>query len=212
MRFQCFFKAASAANGDGPCSAEPPAGGSHCSCIGYGSLGGSELGFGSDLDLVFLHDADASAVSDGARPLEASRYFARLAQKVIALLGTITQAGSLYEVDMRLRPDGAKGLLVSTLSSFSEYQLDRAWTWEQQALVRARPVAGDAGVGLAFEEIRRRVFCRSRDVVVVAEEVSAMRLRMRAELDRSTELRFDIKQGGIVEHRRAEIGAHPLPE
>jgi len=169
--------------------------------IGYGSLGGSELGFGSDLDLVFLHDADASAVSDGARPLEASRYFARLAQKVIALLGTITQAGSLYEVDMRLRPDGAKGLLVSTLSSFSEYQLDRAWTWEQQALVRARPVAGDAGVGLAFEEIRRRVFCRSRDVVVVAEEVSAMRLRMRAELDRSTELRFDIKQGegGLVD-------------
>ena len=87
--------------------------------IGYGSLGGRELGFGSDLDLVFLHDARGDEVSDGARPLEAPRYFARLAQKLVALLGTVTAAGRLYEVDVRLRPDGAKGVLVSSLQSFS---------------------------------------------------------------------------------------------
>src|SRR5688572_19282468 len=112
--------------------------------LGYGSLGGEELGFGSDLDLVFLYDAAADAHSDGARPLDAARWFARLAQKIVALLGTVTGAGRLYDVDVRLRPDGAKGLLVSSLASYGDYQRERAWTWEHQALVRARGVAGDA--------------------------------------------------------------------
>ena len=90
--------------------------------IAYGSVGGRELGFDSDLDLVFLHDARGDEVSDGARPLDAPRYFARLAQKLVGLLGTVTAAGRLYEVDVRLRPDGAKGVLVSSLQSFSQYQ------------------------------------------------------------------------------------------
>ncbi len=124
--------------------------------IGYGSLGGEELGFGSDLDLVFLYDAPGGehAHSDGARPLEATRWFARVAQKVVALLGAVTGAGRLYDVDVRLRPDGAKGLLVSSLASYRDYQRERAWTWEHQALVRARFVAGDASLGHDFEAVR----------------------------------------------------------
>src|SRR5690606_20905476 len=89
-----------------------------------------------------LYDAPSGTISDGARPLEAQRWFARLAQKLVALLGTPSAAGNLYEVDVRLRPDGATGLLVSSLGSYHEYQLQRAWTWEHQALVRARCVAG----------------------------------------------------------------------
>ncbi|MEE7548896.1 hypothetical protein HF319_19420, partial [Xanthomonas sp. Kuri4-1] len=104
--------------------------------IGYGSLGGLELGFGSDLDLVFLYDAPAGVeASDGARPLETGRWFARLAQKVMALLGAETGAGRLYDIDVRLRPDGGKGALVSSLASYRDYQRERAWTWEHQALV-----------------------------------------------------------------------------
>ena len=122
--------------------------------LGYGSLGGEELGFGSDLDVVFLYDAAGDAHSDGARPLDAPRWFARLAQKIVALLGAVTSAGRLYDVDVRLRPDGAKGLLVSTLASFADYQRERAWTWEHQALVRARCVAGDAVLCDAFEQVR----------------------------------------------------------
>jgi glutamate-ammonia-ligase adenylyltransferase len=169
--------------------------------LGYGSLGGEELGFGSDLDLVFLFDADANAQSDGMRALDAPRWYARLAQKIVALLDTPTAGGRLYEVDVRLRPDGAKGLLVSSLASFSDYQRERAWTWEHQALVRARFVAGDASLGAAFEAIRAETLSKKRDAGKLAEEVSAMRKRMRAELDRSDAARFDLKQGegGLVD-------------
>ena len=169
--------------------------------IGYGSLGGEELGFGSDLDLVFLFDAPPGAESDGARPLEAGRWYARLAQKIVALLGAVTAAGRLYDVDVRLRPDGAKGLLVSSLASFSEYQRERAWTWEHQALVRARGVAGDAKLLQAFEDIRTTTLARSREGGVLRDEVVKMRARMRAELDRSDVARFDLKQGagGLVD-------------
>ena len=169
--------------------------------IGYGSLGGEELGFGSDLDLVFLFDAPPGAESDGARPMEAGRWYARLAQKIVALLGAVTAAGRLYDVDVRLRPDGAKGLLVSSLASFSEYQRERAWTWEHQALVRARGVAGDATLLQAFEDIRTATLARSREGGVLRDEVVKMRARMRAELDRSDVARFDLKQGagGLVD-------------
>jgi glutamate-ammonia-ligase adenylyltransferase len=169
--------------------------------VGYGSLGGRELGFGSDLDLVFLHDAPADAVSDGARPLDATRYFARLAQKLVGLLGATTAAGRLYEADVRLRPDGAKGLLVSSLDSFAEYQHQRAWTWEQQALLRARVVAGDAAPATRFAQVRAAVLQRPRDPEAVHAEVRAMRARMRGELDRSDAVHFDLKQGegGLVD-------------
>jgi glutamate-ammonia-ligase adenylyltransferase len=169
--------------------------------LGYGSLGGRELGFGSDLDLVFVYEAPAEAVSDGPRPLDAPRWSARLAQKIVALLGTPTAAGRLYEVDVRLRPDGAKGLLVSTRASFEDYQRQRAWTWEHQALVRARAIAGDPPLCAAFEALRADILQRERDPDALRADVAAMRARMRAELDRSDAARFDLKQGegGLVD-------------
>nr|WP_133499455.1 bifunctional [glutamate--ammonia ligase]-adenylyl-L-tyrosine phosphorylase/[glutamate--ammonia-ligase] adenylyltransferase [Lysobacter terrigena] len=169
--------------------------------LGYGSLGGEELGFGSDLDLVFLYDAPPDAESDGARPLDAQRWFARLAQKVVALLGAATGAGRLFDVDVRLRPDGAKGLLVSSLAGFSAYQRERAWTWEHQALVRARCIGGDASLCADYERVRAEVLGRPRDLATVIADVNQMRRRMRAELDRSDAASFDLKQGegGLVD-------------
>ena len=169
--------------------------------IAYGSVGGRELGFDSDLDLVFLHDAQGEHVSDGPRPLDVPRYFARLAQKLVGLLDTVTSAGRLYEVDMRLRPDGAKGVLVSAMHSFIQYQQHRAWTWESQALVRARAVAGDAALCARFETVRRELLMRERDPAALKTEVIAMRRRMRGELDRSEGSSFDLKQGegGLVD-------------
>ena len=169
--------------------------------IAYGSVGGRELGFDSDLDLVFLHDARGDEQSDGARPIDAPRWLARLAQKLTGLLGTLTAAGRLYDVDMRLRPDGAKGVLVSSLASFAAYQRERAWTWEQQALVRARALAGDASVLDAFEALRTEVLLRPRERGALLDDVVAMRRRMRAELDRGNAARFDLKQGegGLVD-------------
>ncbi|QWP76881.1 bifunctional [glutamate--ammonia ligase]-adenylyl-L-tyrosine phosphorylase/[glutamate--ammonia-ligase] adenylyltransferase [Lysobacter sp. K5869] len=178
--------------------------GARFAVLGYGSLGGEELGFGSDLDLVFLYqapDVEGGAASDGARPLDAPRWFARLAQKIVALLGAVTAAGRLFDVDVRLRPDGAKGLLVSSLASFAEYQDERAWTWEHQALVRARFVAGDAGLHGDFDAVRARTLTRARDGDKLRGDVAAMRARMRAELDRSDAAFFDLKQGegGLVD-------------
>lgn len=179
---------------------EPP--GAAFAVLGYGSLGGEELGIGSDLDLVFLYDAIApDAPTDGARPVEASRWAARLAQKVVALLGTETAGGRLYETDTRLRPDGASGLLVSTIASYADYQRARAWTWEHQALVRARCVAGDAVLCAAFDAVRTEVLGRPRDVAALRADVAGMRARMRGELDRSRDGLFDLKQGegGLVD-------------
>lgn len=179
--------------------------GARFAVLGYGSLGGEELGFGSDLDLVFLYDTsrggDGDAQSDGARPLDATRWFARLAQKIVALLGSVTAAGRLYDVDVRLRPDGAKGLLVSSLASFSDYQRERAWTWEHQALVRARFIAGDQPLHAGFEQVRAQTLAREREAASVRADVVAMRRRMRAELDRSDQAQFDLKQGeaGLVD-------------
>ena len=169
--------------------------------VGYGSLGGLELGFGSDLDLVFLYDAPTDAMSDGARPLEASRWCLRLAQKIVALLETRTGAGRLYDVDVRLRPDGAKGLLVSSIVSFADYQRARAWTWEHQALARARCVAGDEALAGRFRAVRREILTRARAQEALCNDVSEMRRRMRKELDRSSAMLFDLKQGagGLVD-------------
>jgi glutamate-ammonia-ligase adenylyltransferase len=175
--------------------------GARFAVLGYGSLGGEELAFGSDLDLVFLYDAAATAHSDGARPLDAPRWFARLAQKIVALLGSETGAGKLYEVDVRLRPDGTHGLLVSTFASYRDYQRERAWTWEHQALVRARCVAGDAPLCADFRRLRDEVLGRVRDLAALLRDVGDMRRRMRTELDRSHAARFDLKQGegGLVD-------------
>ncbi len=164
--------------------------------IGYGSLGGSELGFTSDLDLVFVYDGRFAQVeSDGERPLEGSRYCARIAQRVVHWLTTQTHAGKLYDVDIRLRPDGGKGLLVVSLDAFEEYQRERAWVWETQALVRARPISGEDHVCRAFQRTRDELLTRPRDQTEVRAQITSMRERWRAERDRSTADVLDIKQG-----------------
>ena len=164
--------------------------------IAYGSLGGSELGFASDLDLVFLYDESRMGQSsDGERPLEAVRWYQRLAQRVVHWLTSPQRGGRLYEVDTRLRPDGSKGMLVSSLDGFVDYQQNRAWIWEHQALVRARPVAGDAMLMQRFGQWRDVVLARQRDPAQVSLEVSRMRQRWRRERDRSDADRIDLKQG-----------------
>ncbi|MEP6939276.1 MAG: bifunctional [glutamate--ammonia ligase]-adenylyl-L-tyrosine phosphorylase/[glutamate--ammonia-ligase] adenylyltransferase [Rudaea sp.] len=164
--------------------------------LGYGSLGGGELGFASDLDLVFVYDeALAQRESDGPRPLDGARYFARVAQRMVHWLGMQSQAGRLYDVDVRLRPDGGKGLLVVSMSGFAEYQRGRAWVWEQQALVRARPIAGDAGLLARFQQLRRDTLAQKRVAADVLAQVGTMRSRWRAERDRSNTRVFDLKQG-----------------
>jgi glutamate-ammonia-ligase adenylyltransferase len=124
-----------------------------------------------------------------------------LSQRIIHIMNTFTSAGILYEVDMRLRPNGASGLLVSSLEAFADYQRQSAWTWENQALVRARVVAGAAEIARQFERIRAGVLARPRDAEKLGREVCEMRRRMRQELDRSNAERFDLKQGrgGIVD-------------
>jgi glutamate-ammonia-ligase adenylyltransferase len=173
-----------------------PGEGSGFAVLGYGSLGGEELGFASDLDLVFVYDGKrAQAMSDGARPLEGARWYQRLAQRVMNWLTVPTRAGRLYEVDTRLRPDGSKGLLVGSLDAFVAYQQSRAWTWEHQALLRARPVAGDAALGAALATVRRDILGVPRQPPQVFAEVSEMRRRWRAERDRSDTAQLDLKQG-----------------
>ncbi|MEW6037478.1 MAG: bifunctional [glutamate--ammonia ligase]-adenylyl-L-tyrosine phosphorylase/[glutamate--ammonia-ligase] adenylyltransferase [Pseudomonadota bacterium] len=164
--------------------------------VAYGKLGGIELGYGSDLDLVFLYDGVASdAVTDGPRPVSAAEFYARVVQRMVSLLTTDMLGGALYEVDLRLRPSGSSGLLVSKVDAYENYQLQQAWTWERQALVRARFVAGDPRVGARFDAVRRTVLCAERDNRQVRLDVQAMREKMRESLaDRRPEL-FDLKQG-----------------
>ncbi|MCB1671421.1 MAG: bifunctional [glutamate--ammonia ligase]-adenylyl-L-tyrosine phosphorylase/[glutamate--ammonia-ligase] adenylyltransferase [Gammaproteobacteria bacterium] len=177
--------------------------------IGYGKLGGLELSYSSDLDLVFLHEADLeqdTVVSEGQVSLNSRAFYIKLAQRIILLLGTYTMSGKLYEADMRLRPSGESGLLVSTVESFREYQESRAWTWEHQALVRARGVAGNAELLQKFSAVRSEILSHHRDREELAEEVVSMRDRMRRELKSSStseleRLAFQLKQGqgGIVD-------------
>ena len=164
--------------------------------VAYGKLGGIELSYGSDLDLVFIHASHGTEqVTDGPKPLDNHVFFARLGQRIIHFLNTLTPAGILYEVDMRLRPSGASGLLVTSLDAFRDYQEKDAWTWEHQALVRARVVAGDPALAAAFAEVRRTVLGRRRDPDALRTEVRDMRERMRQELDQRDPARFDLKQG-----------------
>ena len=159
--------------------------------IGYGKLGGKELGYASDLDLVFLYD-DAAP--------EAAESYARLAQRINHWLTTPTAAGVLYETDLRLRPDGVSGLLVSPFASFRDYQLKQAWMWEHQALTRARFAAGDATIGREFETLRTEILRQERDLELLRREVVMMRQKMLdAHPNRST--LFDIKhdRGGIID-------------
>ncbi len=168
----------------------------------YGKLGGLELGYASDLDLVFLHDsAGESQQTDGGKPLENAVFFARLARRIINIATMLTAGGHLYEVDTRLQPEGRKGLLVTSLAAFETYQKESAWTWEHQALLRSRGIAGSARVLEAFESVRRRVLTQHVRWDSLREDVLAMRERMVKELAKGTEELFDIKQdpGGITD-------------
>lgn len=169
--------------------------------LGYGKLGGWELGYSSDLDLVFLHDCPLNAVTEGERSIDGRQFYLRLAQRVMHLFSTRTSSGILYEVDARLRPSGAAGMLVSTFDAFAEYQHQEAWTWEHQALVRARVVFGEPALGERFSEIRRGILCLSREAGGLQTEVREMREKMRTHLSNKHKGRWDIKadEGGITD-------------
>ena len=168
----------------------------HFGVVAYGKLGGIELGYGSDLDLVFLHDcSDGNAMTSGPHPTTVAEFYARVAKRMVSLMTTQMHAGLLYEVDLRLRPSGNSGLLVSSLDAYAAYQIDAAWTWEQQSLVRARFIAGDRGIGERFREIRAHSLTRPADRVSLRREVREMREKMRGHLEAKDPYVFDLKQG-----------------
>ena len=173
--------------------------------LGYGKLGGIELSHGSDLDLVFVYQASTGGVSHGKKPLDNQTFFMRLGQKIIHLLTARTHYGQLYQVDMRLRPSGNSGLLVASVEGFTKYQQQNAWTWEHQALVRTRVVAGDEIIAQQFNQIRHDILCQKRDITQLKKDVIVMRNRMRSHLgqDRKNQQNklFHLKQdpGGIVD-------------
>ncbi|MDG2018570.1 MAG: bifunctional [glutamate--ammonia ligase]-adenylyl-L-tyrosine phosphorylase/[glutamate--ammonia-ligase] adenylyltransferase [Porticoccaceae bacterium] len=170
--------------------------------VAYGKVGGLEMGYKSDLDLVFLHDDLASETSGGLKSVDSSTFFARLGQRIIHLLSTSTHAGMAYEIDMRLRPSGNSGMLVSSLSSFEKYQQQSAWTWEHQALVRSRVIAGDKITAQGFKAIRIDQLCKKRNIEKLRDDVAEMRIKMRKHLDKSTkDGKYCLKQasGGIVD-------------
>ena len=170
--------------------------------VGYGKSGGIELGYDSDLDLVFIHNAQLNRVTNGERSIDNLVFYTRLGQRIIHLLTSFTAAGRLYEVDMRLRPSGNSGLLVTSFESFKDYQEKEAWVWEHQALCRARALAGEAQLMAQFEQTRADIIGRERDRESLKQEVLNMREKMRAHLDTSgIEKGFDLKQGagGIID-------------
>lgn len=187
--------------------------------VAYGKFGGMELSYSSDLDLVFLHDSTgADEQTDGPKPLDNNVFFARLVRRLVHFLSARTPAGFLYQVDTRLRPSGRSGLLVTSLEGFERYQEENAWTWEHQALLRSRPVAGSAAVCRDFERIRGETLKSRVRRDRLREDVIGMRAKMREQLDRSGAGRFDLKQGaggiGDVEFLvqylvLANAGEHP---
>ncbi|EOV4648094.1 bifunctional [glutamate--ammonia ligase]-adenylyl-L-tyrosine phosphorylase/[glutamate--ammonia-ligase] adenylyltransferase [Vibrio parahaemolyticus] len=169
--------------------------------IGYGKVGGWELGYNSDLDIVFMHDCPVNVYTDGKKEIDGRQFYLRLAQRIIHIFSTRTASGILYEVDTRLRPSGASGLLVSPTDAFDDYQHQDAWTWEHQALVRARMIYGDEPLAIAFHNIRHDVLCKPRDEQTLKKEVVEMREKMRDHLGGKKSGRFMIKQdvGGITD-------------
>jgi glutamate-ammonia-ligase adenylyltransferase len=180
----------------------PPPSEAGFAVIGYGKLGGLELGYGSDLDLVFLHDSSGTLQeTTGDPPLDNERFFARLVQRLIHFLSIQTSSGRLYEVDTRLRPSGRAGLLVTGLDAFYRYQTVDAWIWEHQALLRSRALVGSQRVREEFERMRREVLTAHVNRAKLKTEVVSMRRRMRTELSQAKNGGFDLKQdrGGLAD-------------
>ncbi|MBJ8553846.1 bifunctional [glutamate--ammonia ligase]-adenylyl-L-tyrosine phosphorylase/[glutamate--ammonia-ligase] adenylyltransferase [Acinetobacter bereziniae] len=173
--------------------------------IGYGKVGGIELGYGSDLDLVFIHYMDEQSDTDGQKAISGFEFAMRVAQKFMSLMTTQTLDGRVYEVDTRLRPSGEAGLLVTSLKAFEQYQLKSAWLWEHQAIVRARSIAGEPTLRAKFEELRCKILTLPRQEETVRQEVLNMRQKMKDHLGSSKDQKkdgiFHLKQdaGGIVD-------------
>lgn len=170
--------------------------------VAYGKLGGLELGFGSDLDLVFVHDSCGSGqMTDGEKSIDNSLFYARLAQKFVHFMSTTTTAGVLYEIDLRLRPNGSSGVLVTGMEAFSNYQRGDAWTWEHQALMRARMVLGSDSLREQFAQTRLAVLGQQRSESVVRQAVASMRERMRLSLGSNKPDSMHLKQdaGGVAD-------------
>ena len=169
--------------------------------IGYGKLGGFELGYGSDLDIVFVHNCQSSRATSGRKQIDSRQFYLKLAQRVMHIFTTRTFSGELYEVDTRLRPSGASGLLAINLETFADYQANEAWTWEHQALVRSRFVLGDDGLAQRFGEIRNDILAMARTPGDLVQDISEMRLKMYQNLATEKGGVFDLKQsrGGIAD-------------
>lgn len=171
--------------------------------LGYGKLGGIELSYGSDLDMVFLHNGTANKYTKGDRELENGVFYTRMGQRLIHILNTTTRAGQLYEVDMRLRPSGASGMIVASLKAFEKYQQNEAWTWEHQALIRARVIAGESALIEKYSQIRGEILTKERNPLKLQQEVREMRDKMRDNLGSQSvgNTQFQLKQdaGGIVD-------------
>lgn len=170
--------------------------------IGYGKLGGIELGYNSDLDLVFLHNAPENSETVGGRKSVSShQFYLKLAQKINSIFNLNTSAGVLYEVDMRLRPSGEAGLLVSTFNAYEFYQKNEAWTWESQALVRARCVYGTKSLKAEFDQIRQSTLAKKRDAVTLKAEITGMRAKMYQHFTQPQAVEFNLKtdKGGITD-------------
>ncbi|MBO1518213.1 bifunctional [glutamate--ammonia ligase]-adenylyl-L-tyrosine phosphorylase/[glutamate--ammonia-ligase] adenylyltransferase [Oceanisphaera pacifica] len=169
--------------------------------IAYGKLGGLELAYSSDLDLVFVHQAGLTGQTNGKKPLDVRQFYLRLAQRIIHLFSTRTPSGVLYELDMRLRPSGDSGLMVSPLDAYQAYLQGQAWTWEHQALVRSRMIVGDQALQDAFAKVRKDTLTCKRDKAALAEDVIKMREKMRSHLLKVRAGEFHLKQsvGGLVD-------------
>ncbi|MCO6524386.1 MAG: bifunctional [glutamate--ammonia ligase]-adenylyl-L-tyrosine phosphorylase/[glutamate--ammonia-ligase] adenylyltransferase, partial [Candidatus Schmidhempelia sp.] len=167
--------------------------------VGYGKLGGLELGYGSDLDLVFLHNCPPYSQTNGIKSIDSRQFFLRLIQRIVHLFNVRTSSGVLYDVDMRLRPQGQAGLLGVHITAFDDYQRNEAWIWEHQALVRARPVYGDGLLCQQFIDLRHNILCQARDPQILKVQVREMREKMRIHLGNKHNDQFDLKidVGGI---------------
>ena len=173
----------------------------HFAVIGYGKMGGTELSYSSDLDLVFLHNCQNNAKTIGSKVISGREFYLKLAQRLMHLFNTKMPSGILYELDLRLRPSGSSGLMVASLESFEQYQQEKAWTWEHQALARARCCYGSVEMSQKFAEIRKRILCRPREITELKRDIVQMRSKMRAHLLRGNGDAFDLKQspGGMVD-------------
>ncbi len=191
----------------------------HCAILAYGKFGGLEMGFNSDLDLVFVHDSDGEEqMTDGENPVYNEYFFTRVVQRFIHIMETLTPDGTLYEIDPRLRPGGQSGQTVCSLHYYEKYLEEKAWTWERQALARARAVAGDEAVREAFEKVRTRTLCVPREPVELQKEFVDMRQRMLEAHVPQTEY-FHLKNdpGGITDlefmvHYNVLLHAESHPE